>query len=210
MKEDLKLKETNDYELIMLYREDDENAKNILYYKYRYIIDILIKKYSEFLSELNIDYQEIYSECAVGFSDALRSYQDDKDATLLTFLNLCIERRIRGMIRKYSRDKYKTLKDAYSLDFPYKDGKPLMEVISDEGVFDPLNNVVNNEDYVSLLKRIEKKLTSQEYEVFLLMVNGMNYQEIAKILQKTPKQVDNTMQRIKNKIKRIINKEEDE
>ena len=38
---------TNDNELIMLYRENDEDAKNILFYKYKFIIDILIKKYKE-------------------------------------------------------------------------------------------------------------------------------------------------------------------
>ena len=28
------VKDTNDYELIMLYREEDEDAKNILFFKY--------------------------------------------------------------------------------------------------------------------------------------------------------------------------------
>ena len=37
------LEKTNDSELIMLYREDDEDAKNMLFYKYKFIIDILIK-----------------------------------------------------------------------------------------------------------------------------------------------------------------------
>ena len=97
---------SNDYELIMLYRENDEQAKNILYLKYKYIINLIIKKYSKYLIMANIDYQEIYSECSVAFSDALKSFQDDKDASLPTFITLCIERKMHTVIRKFTREKY--------------------------------------------------------------------------------------------------------
>jgi len=36
------------------------------------------------------------------------------------------------------------------------------------------------------------------------MSNGLSYIEISKILNNTPKQTDNTIQRVKNKIKKII------
>ena len=39
-----------------------------------------------------------------------------------------------------------------------------------------------------------------------LMVNGLKYDEIATLLNKNLKQVDNTIQRVKNKIKKIIEK----
>lgn len=200
------IKDTNDNELLMLYREDDEDAKNILYCKYKFIIDILIKKYSYYIKILNIDYQEIYSECTVGFSDALRCYQDDKQTSLATFITLCIERKIRGMIRKYSREKHKEIQDAYSLDFEYdENGFNLLDSLSDEGHFDPLNSMTDRERYEELVSNIKSKLAKKEYNVFCLMIKGLNYQEIAKILNETPKQVDNAMQRIKNKVKLIIN-----
>ena len=200
------IKDTNDSELIMLYREDDEDAKNILFYKYKFIIDILMKKYYVYLNNLNIDYQEIYSECNVGFSDALRCYQDDKDTSLPTFITLCEERKLLGISKKYNRDKYKELKEVYSLDFVYdEDGNKLMDSISDDGIFDPLNTMTEEEGYHELISNIKSKLTGKEYDVFVLMIKGLNYQEIAKILNNTPKQIDNAMQRIKNKIKLIIN-----
>lgn len=195
----------NDNELIMLYREEDENAKNLLFYKYKFIIDILIKKYGIFLNKLNIDYQEIYSECTVGFSDALRNYQDDKNTTLATFVTLCIERRINGIIRKYSRDKYKGMQESYSLDFSYDEsGRRLIDIISDEGEFDPLNSITEEEGYKELIEKIKTKLTKKEYEVFVLLSRGLNYQEIAKILGNTPKQIDNTIQRLKGKIRNLL------
>ena len=200
------LDKTNDNELIMLYREDDEDAKNMLYYKYKFIIDVLIKKYSNWLSSLKVDYQELYSECAVGFSVALRSFQEDKDSSLPTFITLCVERRLGGVIRKYSRDKYKVMQDSYSLDFFYDDkNASLIEKLSDGSNNDPLKNMADEEEYAELIKNIKYSLTSKEYEVFVLKSRGFDYQEIAHILNKNPKQIDNTMQRIKTKIKNLIN-----
>lgn len=199
------LEKTNDNELIMLYREDDEDAKNMLYYKYKFIIDVLIKKYSNWLSSLKVDYQELYSECAVGFSDALRSFQEDKDSSLPTFITLCIERRLGGVIRKYSRDKYKVMQDSYSLDFFYDDkNASLIEKLSDGSSNDPLKNMAEEEEYAELIENIKYSLTDKELEVFVLKIRGFDYQEIARILNRNPKQIDNTMQRVKAKIKSLI------
>ena len=196
---------TNDNELIMLYHEENEDAKNILYYKYKFIIDILIKKYSKYLTSLCIDYQEIYSECSVGFSDSLKSYRDNKHTSLPTFITLCVERKICNVIRKYNREKRKGLQETYSLDYIYEENDTkLMDFISDEYVHDPLKNITEQEGYDELLNTIKNKLTSKEYEVFVLMIRGLNYIEISKILDNTPKQIDNTIQRVKNKIKNIV------
>lgn len=200
------LKDVNDNELLMLYKEDDENAKNLLYMKYKFIMDLLVKKYSNFLKRLNIDYQEIYSECNVGFSDGLVSYRDDKDTTLATFITLCVERRIRAVIKKYNRDKYKVLQDAFSLDFNYEDGGTLIDLLSIDG--DPLKEMTDKEEFRELILKIKKILTKNEWDVFVLMVSNLSYQEIAKIQNKKPKQVDNAMQRIKIKIKRILKENE--
>ena len=198
--------DVNDNELLMLYQEDDENAKNLLYMKYKFIIDILIKKYSKHINDLNIDYQEIYSECSVGFSDGLRHFKDDKNASLATFITLCIERRLNAVIKKYSRDKYKIMQDSYSLDFIYNDNDfKLMDIISDD-TFDPLKNMTEKEQYDELLKNIEEQLTKTEYEVFVLLARGLDYITISKILEKSPKQIDNAIQRIKSKIRKIVKK----
>ena len=44
-------------------------------------------------------------------------------------------------------------------------------------------------------------LTPFEKEVFELKINGHSYTDIAEILKKDKKQIDNTIQRIKRKIK---------
>lgn len=199
------IKNTNDGELIMLYREEDENAKNILYFKYKCIIDILISKYKLYLKKLNIDYQEVYSECSVGFSDALNHFQEDKDTILPTFITLCVERKLKSLIRKYSRQKYQSLHDTYSLDMAIDGGDvTLLDMLSDDNANDPLKNILEDESYANLVAKIKNNLTESEYEVFKLLYRGMSLGEIATILNKNYKQVDNTVQRVKAKIKKIL------
>lgn len=200
------LQDTLDNELIMLYRENDEDAKNMLFYKYKFIVDVLINKYKYWIDYLNIDYQDVYSECNVAFSDALRNYQEDRKASLPTFITLCVERRVSNMIRKYSREKHKIITETYSLDFVVNENDvKLMDIISDDYKSDPLKNITDYEEYNELMAKIKEKLTVKEYEVFVLMLRNLDYQSIAKILNNTPKQIDNTIQRIKNKVKKILN-----
>jgi len=40
------------------------------------------------------------------------------------------------------------------------------------------------------------------------MIKGLNYHEIAKLLDKNPKQIDNTMQRVRMKLKDLLKGEE--
>jgi RNA polymerase sporulation-specific sigma factor len=47
---------------------------------------------------------------------------------------------------------------------------------------------------------IRQNLSEFEQKVVNLYVDGMNYQQIAKELEKTPKSIDNALQRIKKKL----------
>jgi len=195
----------SDSELFMLVNEENEEAKDILFEKYKYIIEIILKKYYYVASRMGVEYKELYSEALVGFSDALVNFQDDKDASLATFISLCVNRRVQKVIAKASTIKNKVMQESYSLDHVYEQfGLPLVEMISDNSENDPLNNMAKKEAYEELLNEIKQTLSEAEYEVFTLMINNLDYNTIALLLNKTPKQVDNTMQRIKHKVKEIV------
>lgn len=201
------LNNLNDYELIELYREQNEEAKDFLYQKYYYIIDILIIKYSRVYSKLYIDSQELYSTALLGFSDALNNYRDDKNSKLSTFISLCIERRLYSLVKKYMTEKHKINSGLLSLDDSYGNSdKRLVDVISDDGKNDPLENLSDEEEFKELELKIENDLSSKEREIYHLLINGYSYKEIADTLNLSSKSVDNAIQRIKNKIKIIIDK----
>ena len=199
-------KEIDDNELTSLICENDENVKDIIFKKYSYIIDILIKKYTRIIKALQIDEQEIRCEASYGFSDGINSYSENKNASLKTFLTLCIERRITKYLNKFTTQKAQALNETLSLNYTSDENTtPLIDLISDESKFDPLNNLTSLETFEEIIATAKEKLSNTEYEVFCFMINEVSYQEIAKILNKTPKQIDNTIQRIKTKLRKAIN-----
>lgn len=178
--------------------------KDEIYEEYKYIIDILVHKYQSLAIDLNIDLKELEGEAHLGFTDAINSYLDNKNTKLATFITLCVNRRIKNVIKKYNTEKAKALNNAYSLDYNYnEDGVTLKDLICDEKELDPLYNLTNKEDYEELIQKIKEVLSSFEYEVFNLFHQGFDYQTIALLLDKNSKQIDNTIQRIKHKIKEI-------
>ncbi len=195
----------SDNELFILALEENEDAKNALFEKYKYIIDIIIKKYKTVAYKSGMEFKDLYCEGLLGFSDALVRYNQDKPASIATFITLCVERRIRGQLLKAGRIKNKINIEAFSLDYSYaQDGIPLLDVISDNGKFEPLNNITTEESYNELLDSIKEELSEFEYSVFSFMANGFDYIQIAQMLDKKTKQVDNTIQRIKPKLKKIL------
>ena len=65
----------------------------------------------------------------------------------------------------------------------------------------PEETVIDIEKENTLIENIKKELTDFENEVFSLLISGFKYQEIAEILEKDKKSIDNAIQRIKQKLK---------
>ena len=76
--------EYSEEEIISLALENNEDARNIIYDKYKYIVEIMLRKYNKASFSLGIDLSELEQEAFYAFSDALNSYRDDKNAKLST------------------------------------------------------------------------------------------------------------------------------
>ena len=64
----------------------------------------------------------------------------------------------------------------------------------------PEELVIRREDLEQLAEVIEQKLSFMEKEVLDLYISGISYKEIAKILGKSEKSIDNALQRMKGKL----------
>lgn len=198
------MNEYPDNELINMVCENSEEASDLLYEKYNYIVDIIYNKYKKSAYFLSVDLTELRQEAMVGFSDALVNYNQDKDASLSTFISLCVERRVRNYVRKADTIKNRMLKEAYSLDSSFvSDSTPLKEFIGDTSS-DPQITVEDKENVIVLKEKIDELLSPSEKEVYELLINDFSYDDIASILNKTPKQVYNTVGRLRAKIKDIL------
>ena len=64
--------------------------------------------------------------------------------------------------------------------------------------------IIENIDTLEYINHeVKNILSSSELEVYNLMIQGLDYVEIAKVLDKTPKQIDNSIQRIRIKLKKL-------
>ena len=166
---------------------------------------IICNKYKRSAIALNIDFKELKQEALVGFSDALVNYDINKEASLPTFISLCVERKVANYVRNADTIKSKLMKQAYSLDIPIdsEEKLSLLDVIGSQKE-DPEFKVEQEESVKEITEKINELLSPNEKEVYELMINGFNYVDIAAILNKSPKQVDNAIQRIRNKLKGIL------
>lgn len=192
-----------DNELTYYLHDNTEEAQDILYDKYKYIIEVLISKYRRVFLALNMDMDEIKQEANLAFSYAIYNYDCDKDASLSTFINLCVERKIRAVIRKYETNKNKAFSDSLSFDSTISDGDVLLESIIGDDKYEPLKNLENIDTLKYINNEVKNILSSGELEVYNLLKDGFDYNEIANILNKKPKQVDNAIQRIRSKLRSL-------
>ena len=198
-----KTKKLSDSELLYLATEYNEDAINVLFEKYKYIVDITVNKYIRTAYSLNLDYDELYQEAMVGYSNAIRLYNDNKDIQLRTFISVCIERRLQNYIRNNSTNKMKKLKEAYSFDTEIGEDLILADVVGDNKR-NPEYIKEQDEAIKELKNKVDKILSPTEHQVFDLLINDFNNEDIAKILKMSNKKVYNITYRIRAKLKDVI------
>ena len=122
-----------------------------------------------------------------------------------TFLNTCLENSLSSLARTSNTNKAKVLNSAISLDEPEND----LIVNNFVSNSDPFLDILSKEAKDVLYDKVVQTLTDFERKVFDLKLNNLTYLEIADLLEKKPKDIDNCLSRIKNKIKKIREELED-
>ncbi|HOB25576.1 MAG TPA: sigma-70 family RNA polymerase sigma factor [Bacilli bacterium] len=194
-----------DNDLANMVSENNEEARDELYEKYKYIVDIIINKYKTSAYYLSVDMNELRQEALVGFSDALVNYNQDKESSLPTFITLCVERRVNNYVKKNDTIKMKMLHQALSLDSKVNDESDFtyMDMIGNQKG-NPEIEMEDKENVEILNKKINESLSPQEKEVYQLLINNFSYDDIAAITKKTIPQVYNIVYHIRQKIRDII------
>jgi len=194
-------KDFNDFELLDYIYSNNEDANEIMIYKYR---PLIVKIASDFIkkSDGSLDLNDLVQEGMLALNDAIMTYNDDKEANFGTYAKICIERKIASFVRSSNRNKHKILNESLSYDI--EDDDMFLDKFLVDTSHEPLSLVSNEEWETLLVKKIKSILTKNETDVFELKLQGYDYKEIANMLNKTPKSIDNTLQRIKNKIKNTM------
>jgi RNA polymerase sporulation-specific sigma factor len=192
-----------DEEMIVLFRDGDQDAMEKLLEKYKGMV--LGKARSMYI--LGGDSEDLIQEGMLGLFKAVRDYDCGRDASFRTFAQLCVSRQLYTAVTASSRKKHLPLNSAISLSRPIREenGEEREENLLDSLEADPSTNpeeyLIGQEESERLEEMIEKELSPLEKQVLELYLTGMGYVEIAHVLNRDEKSTDNALQRIRAKIR---------
>lgn len=189
-----------DEELVFLtHKNDGREAEEYLLNKYKNLVRARAKAY--FL--VGGDNDDLVQEGMIGLFKAIRDFDEKKDVSFHSFAELCIKRQIFTAIKTADRQKHQPLNTYISLNKPVYDDdseRTLIETVAERESIDPESLYIMREKLGDIEEEIEKKLSKLEKRVLILHMEGMSYREIAEIIDKPEKSIDNALQRIKKKL----------
>ena len=144
------------------------------------------------------DSEDLIQEGMFGLIRAIREYDGAKAASFRTFAEVCIRNRLISALRAASRDKHSPLNQSVPLDTPFFDGNSYPFGALRASSADP------EELIIEALESTRKQLSEFEAKILGLYLDGLSCQEIAKAVGKSPKSVDNAVQRVRRKAARQL------
>lgn len=197
----------SDESLVRMAQEGSSLAYELLIDKYKHTAKIGARKY--YIA--GAENEDVIQEAMIGIFKAIRDFDENAGAKFSTFLQLCMENQIKTAINAANRQKHKLLNESLSIfdegreqvDFDGGDtasNKICGSLLADKDL-SPEKLAMLKEAIRDIESGDSEKLSNFEREVWEKMRQGMNYREIATALGRTPKAVDNAMQRLKKKIR---------
>ena len=198
----------SDEELIVRLRDGENGITEYLMNKYKN----LVRSKAKSMYILGADNDDLIQEGMIGLFKALRDYDSGRDASFLTFADLCVSRQMYTAVQASRRQKHIPLNTYISLYGNVNTSREgeqeeLVNVLAAHAGQSPEEVVIDRENVVQLEKAIDQELSSFEKQVLDLYLIGMGYQQIAKVLGRDEKSTDNALQRIKTKLTRRLNKQ---
>ena len=194
-----------DEELIQKLREGDERIMDYILEKYKPLV--LRKANAMFL--IGGDTDDLIQEGMIGLFKAVRDYDSEQGTSFASFADLCISRQMYSAIKASQRQKHMPLNSYISLyeqgeDTQEEKQQPLIETIQTMKDNNPEELFLNKEYLQMIEQELKQRLSDLENRVLHLHLLGIDYQTIAKLLDKSPKSIDNALQRIKAKMAGIV------
>ncbi len=200
-------KDVNDYEMLYLIGEKDEEAEKTLFGKYRNLITKIAPKYLSFIRTKGGDLDDLIQEGYIGLYSAIKNYHLESNTLFYTFAYVCIERQMVTYCKRMSRNKQEILNYSYSIDvIPDHARDPFSEIIPADDC-EPLESLMIA-DGVKKLIDFKNSLSSEMACVFELRINGFTYKEIGILLGISKSKVDSALCQIRIKLKRLHLKDE--
>ena len=188
------LETLTDEQLCILCSEGNRDAEEILVGRYHRFVRSCARPY--FLA--GGDSEDLLQEGMFGLIKAMREYDPGRDASFQTFADTCIRNRLYSVLKAASSGKHLPLNQSVPLNPSLFDANPSFAQV------DPEVLLIDREKAASLLQSTRKQLSEFEVKILGYYLDGLTCREIAETVGKSPKSVDNAVQRIRRKVARCI------
>ena len=192
-----------DEELIVRLQAGENEIMEYMLEKYK----SLVRRVSRKLFLIGGEPEDVIQEGMIGLFKAIKDFNPEKEMAFHNFAEMCISRHIYSAITASNRKKHSPLKDYVSLSKePDEDGLKQSFAVAFSGfpgTTNPEELVLDKEAKHMVEYEIERCLSAFEKQVLQMYLEGMGYVEIAGKLDKTPKSIDNAIQRIRTKLHKL-------
>ena len=199
----MRYKGVNDYELLYLVGENNEEVYNSIYAKYKPLIHRMAKTLCENYKSALVEYDDLFQEGMYGLNNAIKSFNGKSGSLFYTLAKLCISREMNGYVAKMLRGKNMILSSAVSFDTPISKNGFVVEdtLYSHDDSVELQFESIEMEKYILDLKY---ELKDEYMPVYELKLNGFSNAAIATLIDLRYKDVDNYLRSIKKTLRRKI------
>lgn len=194
-----------DEQLLCDYKNGNQEIMDYLMVKYK----SMVRKKARAMYLLGGENEDLIQEGMIGLIKAVRDFDVTQKTSFSSFAELCVSRQMYSAIEASNRKKHLPLNSYVSL---YEDSEqvgegrslPLIDTIESSKENDPEVLYFGKEYTEVFAEQLKELLSPLENHVLYLHLMGTDYRTIAKLLGKSPKSVDNALQRIKTKAQKIL------
>ncbi len=191
--------------MIRKLREGESEITDFIVDKYKF----LVKKKAKAMFLLGGENDDLIQEGMIGLFKAVRDYDLKQDMSFASFADLCVSRQMYTAIKLSQRQKHMPLNSYVSLyavgDESVEERQtPLIDQLQNNKDNNPEDLFLDKEYFHTIEQELSQRLSAFEGRVLHLHLMGEDYRSIAKLLDKSPKSIDNALQRIKQKVFDIL------
>ena len=191
--------------LLCDYKNGNQEIMDYLMVKYK----SMVRKKARAMYLLGGENEDLIQEGMIGLIKAVRDFDVTQKTSFSSFAELCVSRQMYSAIEASNRKKHLPLNSYVSL---YEDSEqvgegrslPLIDTIESSKENDPEVLYFGKEYTEAFAEQLKELLSPLENHVLYLHLMGTDYRTIAELLGKSPKSVDNALQRIKTKAQKIL------
>jgi len=191
-------------ELLARARAGDDVALSAMISRYRALARTKARSYFV----LGADAEDVVQEATIGLYAAIRDYDPSRGVSFRAFAEVCVVRSVLSAVKRGSRRKHDPLNRGVPLETPAggggggddESGRTLVDLVAEPSAADPLAELIGREQLVALRRHLDEVLSDLEAQVLRHHVEGKTYDQIAALLQRHVKSVDNALQRIRRKV----------